>query len=52
MPGMGRPRDDLSLNIRTFPLGSYLIIYREVSGGIEIARVLSARQDYRSIFTE
>ena len=51
-PGMGRPRDDLSPNVRTFPLGSYLIIYREVSGGIEVARVLSARQDYRSIFTE
>ncbi len=52
MPGMGRPRDDLSPNVRTFPLGSYLIVYREVSGGIEVARVLSARQDYRSIFTE
>lgn len=52
MPGMGRPRDDLAPNIRAFPLGSYLIIYREVSGGIEVARVLSARQDYRRIFSD
>ena len=52
MPAMGRPRDDLAPSIRTFPLGSYLIIYREVSGGIEVARVLSARQDYRRIFTD
>ena len=52
MPGMGRPRDDLAPNIRTFPLRNYLIIYREMSGGIEVARVLSARQDYRRIFTD
>lgn len=52
MPGMGRPRDDLAPSIRTFPLASYLIIYREVLGGIEVARVLSARQDYRRIFTD
>lgn len=52
MPGMGRPRDDLAANIRTFPLGNYLIVYREVAGGIEVARVLSARQDYRHIFTD
>ena len=49
---MGRPRDDLAPSIRTFPLASYLIIYREVLGGIEVARVLSARQDYRRIFTD
>ncbi len=51
-PGMGRPRDDLAPGLRTFPLGSYLIIYREVSGGTEVARVLSARRDYRRIFTD
>ena len=52
MPGMGRPRDDLAPNIRTFPLGNYLILYREMSGRIEVARVLSARQDSRRIFTD
>lgn len=52
MPGMGRPRDDLAPSVRAFPLGSYLIIYREISDGIEVARVLSARQDYRHIFTD
>jgi len=52
MPGIGRPRDDLAPNVRTFPLGSYLIIYREATGGIEVVRVLSARQDYRRIFTD
>jgi len=52
MPGMGRPRDDLAPNIRTFPLGSYLILYREILDGIEVARVLNARRDYRPIFTD
>lgn len=52
MPGMGRPRDDLAPGLRTFPLSAYLIIYREVTGGIEVARVLSARRDYRRIFTD
>lgn len=52
MPGMGRPRNDLAPNIRTFPLGAYLIIYREVAGGIEVARVLSARRNYRRVFTD
>lgn len=52
MPGMGRPRDDLAPGLRTFPLSAYLIIYREVTGGIEVARVLSARRDHQSIFSD
>lgn len=49
---MGRPRDDPAPNVRTFPPGNHLIIYREVSGGSEVTNVLNARQDYRRIFTD
>lgn len=51
-PGIGRPRDDLIPGLRAFPVSSYLIFYREVPGGIEVARVLSGRRDLRSIFTD
>lgn len=52
VPGAGRRRDDLALGLRAFPVGSYLIFYREAEGGIEVARVLSGRRDLRRLFTE
>lgn len=52
VPGAGRLREDLAPRLRGFPAGGYTIFYREVEGGIEVARVLNARQDMRHLFSE
>jgi len=49
-PGLGQPRSDLANGLRFFPVGSYLIFYREASEGIEVIRVLHGARDYRDYF--
>ena len=52
VPGMGRQRPDLAPNLRGFPVGRYLIFYREISSGVEIVRVLTGERDLKQIFTD
>ena len=52
-PGMGRLRDELSVDLRSFPVGRYVIFYRPLSNGVNIVRVLhSARDLDTDFFTE
>jgi toxin ParE1/3/4 len=44
-PLAGRERTSLRQDLRSFPVGSYIIFYIPVSGGIEVVRVMSGRQD-------
>ncbi|MGH7024267.1 MAG: type II toxin-antitoxin system RelE/ParE family toxin [Caulobacteraceae bacterium] len=39
-PNMGEARPDLAEQLRYFVAGAYLVLYREVSGGVEIVRVV------------
>lgn len=45
-PGIGRP-DPERAGRRIFLVGSYLIIYRETSHGIEVLRYVHGRRDLR-----
>lgn len=49
-PLMGRSRDDLSSGIRSFPVGSYLVLYRLLEDSIEIARVVHGSRDLPALF--
>lgn len=49
-PEMGQSRPELAPNLRSFSAGSYLIIYRTVSEGVEIARVVSGYRDIEALF--
>jgi toxin ParE1/3/4 len=51
-PQMGQGREDLALSLRSFPVGSYLIFYRILDEGIEIARIIHGSQDIEQIFAE
>jgi toxin ParE1/3/4 len=51
-PEMGRKRDELSINLRSFPLQKYLIFYRIALDEIEIVRVVSGYQDLSALFEE
>ena len=44
-PYAGRARHDLAKELRTFPVGNYIIFYVPVSDGVEVVRVLNGRQD-------
>ncbi|MBC6452807.1 MAG: type II toxin-antitoxin system RelE/ParE family toxin [Hormoscilla sp. SP5CHS1] len=50
-PGLGRKRDDLAPELRSFPVEDYLIFYRPVAGGIQIMRVVSCYRDLEDIFS-
>jgi toxin ParE1/3/4 len=49
-PGAGRARDELRPGLRSFPVRKYLLFYKEVPGGIEVARVIHGARDLRRIF--
>ena len=44
-PMAGRVRHDLVPNLRSFPVGNYLIFYFPLPDGIEVVRVMHGRQD-------
>ena len=44
-PLLGRSREELGRNVRSFPLGDYLIFYRPKRTGIVVVRVLSGYRD-------
>src|SRR5438132_11538613 len=52
MPGMGRRREELGRELRSFAVGNYLIFYRDHPDRLEIMRVLHGARDIESLFTE
>ena len=44
-PEMGREVEELARNLRSFPVGNYLIFYRPAEDGIELIRVLHGARD-------
>jgi toxin ParE1/3/4 len=50
MPLMGRQREEISPRLRSFPVGRYVIFYRRIDDGIEIARVLDGARDLPPLF--
>jgi toxin ParE1/3/4 len=49
-PHIGRARDELSQNLRSFPFGRYVIFYLALPDGIDIVRVLHGARDLSAIF--
>jgi toxin ParE1/3/4 len=44
-PQMGRARPELGAEIRSLPVGAYLVYYRPLSDGVEVVRVLHSARD-------
>ena len=51
-PRMGRSRPELAPELRSFPVGNYIIFGRPIENGIEVMRVLSTRRDIDTLFQE
>jgi toxin ParE1/3/4 len=49
MPDFGELRPEYGPGIRSSVLGRYVIFYRAISGGIEVARVIPGDRDIRSL---
>ena len=49
-PRIGRSRQELASELRSFPLQDYTIFYRPVDEGVEIVRVLHGNRDIESLF--
>jgi toxin ParE1/3/4 len=47
---MGAVRDELIPNLRSFPVGNYLIFYKPLPDGIEVLRVLHGARDLPPFF--
>jgi toxin ParE1/3/4 len=44
-PSLGRTRDDLSTDLRSYPAGSHLLYYLETDDVLVVLRILHSRQD-------
>ena len=49
-PQMGEGRPELGQGLRSFSVGNYVVVYRPVSEGVEIARVVSGYRDIEALF--
>jgi toxin ParE1/3/4 len=51
-PTMGKSYSQIRFDLRGIPLQGYIILYRLIDDGLEIVRVVNARQDLESLFAE
>jgi toxin ParE1/3/4 len=49
-PGIGRNQSDLLPNLRSFPIGSYVIFYFPTRDGIEVVPILHGARDIERLF--
>ena len=49
-PGIGMKRDDLLMGLRSFPVGNYLVFYRQIEEGISIERVIHGARQIEDLF--
>jgi toxin ParE1/3/4 len=51
-PMMGKSYSQVRADLRGITLQGYIILYRLIDDGLEIVRVVNARQDLESLFEE
>lgn len=49
-PNLGRKRQELAENMRSLPVGRYVIFYIVIPSGIQVIRVLHGARDLAPIF--
>jgi toxin ParE1/3/4 len=48
-PRIGRARPELRADLRSFPYGAYLILYRVIDDGVEIVRVVHGARNLEDL---
>lgn len=49
-PEMGQARPELATALRSFSVGSYVIFFRPIEDGMEVARVIHGARDVDALF--
>jgi toxin ParE1/3/4 len=49
-PLLGERQPEFGEDLRTFSMGSYVVVYRPMAAGVEIARVVSGYRDLQTLF--
>jgi toxin ParE1/3/4 len=49
-PQTGMARDDIAKGVRHFPVGNYLILYRDIGDGVEVVRYVHGMRLLRNLF--
>lgn len=49
MPGVGIARPEVRPDLRTFAVGNYLILYREIAEGAEIVRLVHGARQWQEL---
>ena len=52
MPEMGRARNELAPDLRSFTVGRYLLFYRPIEDGILVIRVAHGSRDLPALFED
>lgn len=50
LPNSGTARPELAVELRSFPIGSYLIFYRVAPQAVRIVRIIHGARDLPAIF--
>jgi hypothetical protein len=51
-PGLGPARPDIAPDLRYFPVRRYLILYRQITDGIELVRVVHGARDVPTLMAD
>lgn len=51
-PEIGRTREELGFELRSFPIKNYIIFYRIKSSTVQVIRILHSARDIEAIFNE
>jgi toxin ParE1/3/4 len=49
---LGRKRADLLPDLRSFPIGNYVVFYQQIEGGIDVIRLLHGLRDIEEMFKQ
>ncbi|WP_292760695.1 type II toxin-antitoxin system RelE/ParE family toxin [Nostoc sp. NOS(2021)] len=49
-PNMGQSSDNFGNGLRSFPVEDYLVFYRPIDGGVEVAGIISGYRDLETVF--
>ena len=50
--GLGKSRDNLIINLRSFPCNKFVVFYFPIDNGVEIYRILHSSRSIETIFTD
>jgi toxin ParE1/3/4 len=50
--GLGKNREELLPDLRSFPIGNYVVFYQQIDGGIDAIRLLHGSRDIEEIFRQ